>query len=183
MSRPASPEAVKLIASVLSADRDVMAGALGMLADRFSPFDFVSEYLPFEYTDYYREEMGEGLFRRFVSFEELVPPDDLPAIKHSTNDMETRFGERGRRRVNIDPGYLSRSQLVLATGKPYAHRPYLRDGIYADVTLLFRNRSFQALEWTYPDYAAAPARRLFTMLRERYLLQRATDKGKAGNDG
>lgn len=179
MSRPTLPEAVKLVASVLSADRDIMAEALEALADRFGPFDFISRHLPFEYTDYYREEMGECLFRRFVSFEEPVRPDELPAIKHATNDMETRFGDKGRRRVNIDPGYLSRYQLVLATGKPYAHRPYLRDGIYADVTLVFRNRSFQALEWTYPDYAGEASRRLFTVLRERYLMECATRKGKA----
>ena len=179
MSRPKTPDAVRFVASVLAAESDIMAGALAALADRFGTFDFVSRCLPFVYTDYYREEMGEGLFRRFVSFEKPMPPEDLPAFKHITNEIESRFSKDGRRRVNIDPGYLSKSQLVLATGKPYAHRPYLRDGIYADVTLIYRDRSFRALEWTYPDYAGEQARRLFTMLRERYVVELTAGYGKA----
>jgi hypothetical protein len=73
--------------------------------------------------------------------------------------------------MNIDPGYLSQAHLILATGKGYAHRPYLRDGIYADLTLIFRQGSFEALPWTYPDYAAPETICLFNGIRRKYLLQ------------
>ena len=85
----------------------------------------------------------------------------------------------GRRRVNIDPGYLAKAHLILATGKGYTHRPYLRDGIYADLTLMYRDKTFHPLPWTYPDYAGGEVIGMLTRIREKYMLQL---KGKAGDD-
>jgi hypothetical protein len=70
-------------------------------------------------------------------------------VKGWTNGLEERLAAGGKRRVNIDPGYLARAHLILATGKGYTHRPYLRDGIYADLTLVFQQGGFQPLPWTY----------------------------------
>ena len=81
----------------------------------------------------------------------------LPEIKLTTNRLEEQWATpEGNRRINIDPGYLCLQHVVLATTKGYTHRPYLRDGIYADLTLIYRDKSFQPLEWTYPDYRQAP---------------------------
>jgi hypothetical protein len=73
--------------------------------------------------------------------------------------------------VNIDPGYLAKAHLILATGKGYSHRPYLRDGIYADLTLMYQDKSFRTLPWTYPDYAGDQMQGMLLRIRERYLLQ------------
>ena len=70
------------------------------------------------------------------------------------------------RPLNLDPGYITPAKLVLASTKDHAHRIYLRDGIYAEVTLSFRGRKWQPLEWTYPDYRRDDYQRFFTECRE-----------------
>jgi hypothetical protein len=127
--------------------------------------------MPFHYTDYYTEEMGSPLERRFIFFSTLVRPESLPAVKLWTNDVEDSTSNAGKRRINIDPGYMSQAHLILATGKGYTHRPYLRDGIYADLTLIYRGKSFQSLPWTYPDYGEKPVIEMFNRMRSKYLIQ------------
>jgi hypothetical protein len=139
--------------------------------------DFISAPVPFAYTDYYTKEFGGSLIRRFVAFHRLIRPDSLPDIKLWTNSLECRLSEEGRRKVNIDPGYLAKAHLILATGKGYSHRPYLRDGIYADLTLVYRNKAFRTLPWTYPDYADQEMIGMLTRIREKYILQlKATEE-------
>ena len=172
MSRVRKPEPVKLIMSLLSGDRELMSGTMGDLAAGAGPPDFVSEYIPFTYTDYYADEIGPFLERRLLSFETLIAPDRLPGIKIWTNDLEDGTALNGKRRINIDPGYLSAFHLILATGKGYAHRPYLRQGIYADLTLLYRDGAFHPLPWTYPDYREEWMHQMLMSIRRKYLLQR-----------
>jgi len=172
MSRPKVPEPVKLVASVFSQDLKLITAVLGEMTEKFGNVDFVSEVFPFEATSYYEREMGNGLIRRFFSFDKIIMPDKLPQIKHSTNEIEEVFSDdRRNRRVNIDPGYISLSHLILATGKGYSHRPYLRDGIYADLALLFREKSFHTLEWTYPDYSSKEIVGLMNIIRRKYVFQ------------
>jgi hypothetical protein len=114
--------------------------------------------------------MGDALFRHFVTFERLLSIPSLPDIKRSTNRLEEKYAAPdGNRRINIDPGYLCLEHVILATTKGYAHRPYLRAGIYADLTLIYRDKSFQPLEWTYPDYRQAEVTQLFNQLRKKYI--------------
>ncbi|MEA3487130.1 MAG: DUF4416 family protein, partial [Thermodesulfobacteriota bacterium] len=153
MSRPTFPEPVKLISSVFSGSRDILNKTITRLSKEFGGLDYISALVPFEYTDYYAKESGHSLVRRFISFENLVSPDTLPGIKLFTNKVEEKFMKDGNRIVNIDPGYISGAHLILATGKAYTHRPYIRDGIYADLTLIFIKHTFRSLEWTYPDYS------------------------------
>jgi hypothetical protein len=133
--------------------------------------DFISSLIPFDYTKYYEREMGSSLLRRFISFDTLIKPETLPDIKLITNRIEEHFSKEGKRNVNIDPGYLSQAQLILATGKAYTHRPYLRDGIYADLTLLYRHNTFEPLQWTYPDYGGEEIREMLQVIRKKYLIQ------------
>jgi hypothetical protein len=130
--------------------------------------------LPFDHTAYYAAEFGEGLKRRFVAFEELVHPGKLAEIKLLTNALEMEWVLEGKRRINIDPGYISHSKLVLATTKNHAHRIYLGQGIYAEVTLHFRDGAFRAWPWTYPDYASSPLIAIFNHIRALYVKQLRT---------
>jgi hypothetical protein len=182
MSEPRKPDPVKLICSLFAVDRETLGETLRALSGHYGKADYLSEYLFFDRTDYYGREMGSSLVRRFVSYEDLIEPDVLPSVKRTTDGLERQFSEGGRRRVNIDPGCISRGHLVLATGKGQAHRPYLRDGVYADLTLLYRDESFRPLAWTYPDYADEKVREMFARIREKYLLQlknlQASGKGR-----
>jgi hypothetical protein len=171
MSKPQEPKPAKLFVSVISAAPERITRVLVELAERYGPMDFVSAVLPFDYTDYYYAEMGMPLWRRFASFVPLVGQDDLVRIKAETNELEGKMSEGGRRSVNIDPGYLLAERLVLATGKNCAHRIYLDRGIYADLTLVFHQKAYQPLPWTYPDYRDEGVRGWLGVLRQKYLLQ------------
>ena len=116
-----------------------------------------SEVFPFRYTDYYRDEMGDGLRKVFFAFSSFVCPDEIDSWKRWTVNLERRYSQRGKRRVNLDPGYLTLSKLVLASTKNYSHRIYIRKGIYAEITLRYFNDSYRDLEWTYPDYKDEPS--------------------------
>lgn len=180
MSNPQPAEAVKLIVSLFSGDGSLIGEALRALSERYGRADFVSAPLPFAYTDYYAREFGGSLIRRFAAFERLIRPEELPDAKLWTNGLERRLSPGENRGVNIDPGYLAKAHLILATGKGYTHRPYLRDGIYADLTLMYHDRRFHRLPWTYPDYGGDEVTGMLLRIRERYLLQL---RGGAGGPG
>jgi len=134
--------------------------------------DFLTEPESFTYTNYYDSEMGQGIYRQVGSFLELVPSDTLPEIKLLTNQLEIQFSSEGGRQVNIDPGLLSEERLVLATGKNFTHRIYLRDGIYADLTLIYQKSGYQPLPWTYPSYREPGLLHLLGALRQKLIFQR-----------
>jgi hypothetical protein len=177
MSDPQPAEAVKLIASLFSGDDRTLGNALQVLSDKFGRVDIISAPMAFAYTDYYRKEFGDPLIRRLVAFHRLIRPDSLPDIKLWTNSLECRLSEQERRKVNIDPGYIAKAHLILATGKGYSHRPYLREGIYADLTLVYRDKAFQTLPWTYPDYAGEEMIGMLTRIREQYIFQLKATEG------
>jgi len=161
---------VKLFAGMFSADPEYFHRAEVVMAGLFGPVDFRTDILTFGPTDYYQEEMGQGLKRKFISFGNLIVPDELPAVKITTNKLEKEFADaKGRRRINIDPGYVSAAKTVLATTKDYSHRLYLGQGIYGEVTLQFHSKTFQPLEWTYPDYRSTEYIAFFNSIREIYL--------------
>jgi len=170
MGKPKASDPAKLFMSLIAREDTALHGAVDELRSLFGEVDFVSEKLAFDFTRYYAEEMGSPLFRRFITFERLIDRAALPDIKLVTNGLEEkRGGPAGNRRVNVDPGYVCLEHVILATTKGYSHRPYLRDGIYGDLTLIFRNKSFQPLEWTYPDYRQPEVIGLFNQFRKRYL--------------
>jgi len=169
MGKAKEPELAKLFMSMITSEEEVLRKSLDDLGGMFGEVDFISDVLPFNFTDYYAQEMGADLFRRFITFAPLMARTLLPEIKQRTNHLEERYaGPMGRRRINIDPGYLCLQHVILATTKGYAHRPYLRDGIYADLTLIYRGRSYQPLEWTYPDYRQPEVVGLFNQFRRTY---------------
>lgn len=125
-----------------------------------------SDIFPFTHTTYYTKEMGEGLLRQWVLFEKLISPDLLIDLKHKSNEIEKKFlNENGGRKINIDPGLVSLSNIILASTKNYAHRICLGRGIYAEVTLIYKDRQFRPLEWTYPDYQEEGAQKFFNDAR------------------
>ncbi len=144
---------------------------LRRLAENFGPPDLVGPWRPFTATEYYHREMGPDLGRRLVAFLHLADPAHLARWKQFTNDVEKAFSLGGRRLVNLDPGYVAAGRVVLATGKDYTHRLYLEQGIYGDLTLIYSQGGYQALPWSYPDYAAGEMTALMALIRRKYLWQ------------
>ena len=183
MARPRAAQPVKLFAGLLSGDPDLLRRARQLLVRRFGPVDLESDLWRFDQTDYYEAEMGPNLQRRFLSFEQPVFPDHLAEIKHETNAVEQEIADdclspEIPRPVNIDPGYVDLTKLVLATTKDRGHRIYLGHGIYAEVTLQYSAGTWQVQPWTYPDYQRPEYHAFFVRVRDRWREQRASAEAR-----
>lgn len=144
---------VKLIMGVIIAPECDKTQLIKIISKEFGAVDTKSEPEPFDYTDYYTPEMGESLERQWLSFEKLISPGELSRIKNDTIKIENSLKRKdGTRIVNLDPGYITLHNLVLASTKNYSHRIYLDNGIYGELTLIYSNKEFHPLDWTYPDY-------------------------------
>jgi len=77
----------------------------------------------------------------------------------------------GKRRINIDPGFLSLGKLILATTKDQCHRVYLGRGIFAEVTLFYKRKTFNPWPWTYLDYKSQEYIDIFNSIRAIYQKQ------------
>ncbi|WP_320129039.1 DUF4416 family protein [uncultured Sphaerochaeta sp.] len=164
-------EKQRLIIGVLSSAEDLHEHLVKVLTQRFGPIREASTPVPFLFTDYYNEEMGQQPLRYFIVFENLVDPSCLASIKIETNALEQDFATEGNRKINLDPGLLSAGNLILATTKNRSHRIPLRDGIYAETTLIYYGHRFNPLPWTYADYASEEFLSLFKQYRVDYLAQ------------
>ena len=147
-----------LVMGILSTLEEKHDELLDELTSEFGPVLKVSDPVPFSYTDYYNAEMGGQPVRYLILFQNTVDPSCLADIKKATNAIEMKFADSSNknkqgRRVNIDPGILSLSSFILATCKDRSHRIPLKDGIYAETTLIYQDKDFQRLPWTYADYS------------------------------
>lgn len=156
MGRALVPTPVKLFFAITFNPSVKHEEVLDVLAKKFGTVDFSYGPIPFIYTDYYDDEMGGGLRKIYMTFAVPVERDSLAQIKVFANECEGSFCSGGRRTVNLDPGYLARDKLVLASTKDFFHRIYLSQGIFAEVTLHFRKGMFRYFSWTFPDYKEQP---------------------------
>lgn len=168
MSQPQRPKPAKLVLGLFLHERALWPKVAAQLKAAFGAIDMISPWFVFDYTDYYASEMGSPLHRRLMAFNTLIEQEALANIKCRTNALELSYAVQGRRRVNLDPGYLLLERFVLASGKNFTHRIYIGQGIYADLTLLFQKGAFRTLPWTYPDYAAQDMRWFLTQVRRKY---------------
>jgi hypothetical protein len=124
--------------------------------------------------------MGASLKKQFFAFERLIRPEQISGVKLETNELErlavnyagqlaTPSAQIVQRPLNLDPGYLHSGKWVLATTKDQAHRLYLGDGIYGEVTLRFERGEFVPWPWTYPNYRRDDYRAFFKAARTEYL--------------
>jgi hypothetical protein len=147
-----NPAPVKLICGITISPKLALDDVIENLEYTFGLIDNRSEIIKFTHTDYYAEEMGGNLRKLLVSFERPFHPEDLWLAKRSTIDIESIYAVGGKRQVNLDPGYVEPSKLILASTKNFSHRIYLQQGIYAEVTMTYSGGQFHKLPWSYPDY-------------------------------
>jgi hypothetical protein len=176
MSLPSPPLPAKLVIGALTRHRSLIPQVYEQMKALFGTLDLVSPWYRFEWTRYYEPEMGTGLVRRLAAFGPLIEQEQLASIKEQTNGIERQYTESGKRLLNIDPGYLLAERFVLATGKNHAHRIYIGRQMYADLTLLYRKGDYQALEWTYPDYAHEDIRDFLKKTRNKYMRDLKTER-------
>lgn len=169
------PKPVKLIVGILAADSSCLSVAAEAIENEFGCIDLTSDIWPFDKTDYYKDQTGTSILRQFISLEKLIDPGMLAEMKLHTNKLEEELADTLRlplpRPVNLDPGIIEPSKLILATTKNYSHRIYIGNGIYAEVTLIFHNGSWRHLEYTYPDYRQECYFDFFNKVRTRLIEQ------------
>ncbi|MEK7822132.1 MAG: DUF4416 family protein [Planctomycetota bacterium] len=192
MGKVHPPTQVNLIIGMLSNVTGLFETAGNRLEKKFGPIELRSPILHFNYTDYYEKEMGKDVKRQFLSFQKLIDPGALADIKLFTNKLEESYRDKaspGRlldarrcyRPINLDPGYLASSKLVLASTKDYSHRTYLKKGIYAEVTLKYAKGAFEPLPWTFPDYRSKGYIDFFTETRTLYMKKLRGQSASGGN--
>lgn len=152
MGKVKDPEPALLFIGTLYSDPGIFIHSQEILDSNFGDILFISSSIPWDYSLYYKNEMGRPLFRQFIFFKNLIDPVTIADIKLKTNEIEEEFSSYGKRRINLDPGYLTLSKIVLASTKNYAHRIYLGKGIYAEVTLIYKDGTFKPHLFTYRDY-------------------------------
>ena len=166
--QPQPPQQVLYFIGALYSRAHLLVQAKKLCAHRIAPLDMESASYPFEDTHYYDEEMGAGQQRHFFSFARLMSPGRLAALKIICNEIEDALAVNGKRKVNLDVGYMDFHKLVLASAKYNGQKVYLDLGIYADTTLVFESGAFRALENTFPDFSSSTYHSDFLRFRQRY---------------
>lgn len=156
-----------MILGVIFSDPGLLGRLEEHLERHFGPIEARSDAFDFGETDYYRDEMGEGLKRIFYSFSVLIDPARIVDIKIESNRIESEFAPDGRRRVNIDPGYMDFYKLVLASAKFQGQKVYLGKGVYADPTLYY-DKGWKSCDWSFPDFKSGRYDEFLTGVRRSY---------------
>ncbi len=160
-----------LLCAIISRHSDALTWAKQKLEAHWGPLLLTSPEFDFSETGFYTATMGSELRKQFVCFQPgTFDPANLADYKLQSNAWEKEYAALGMhpepRPLNLDPGYLTEAKLVLATTKDRDHRIYLRDGIYAEVSLLWLRGAWTAERWTYPDYRREDFQKFFTECRE-----------------
>ena len=172
---------VKLFVGVLVSNSKFIPSVEERLVALYGPIDHRSDVIPFDFTNYYEAEMGDLIDRVFYSFERLIEADQLPEIKRQTNQLEEELAPllktpstNVKRPVNLDPGFIEQAKVILASTKNFYHRMYLGAGIFGEVTMHFKNNTYQFFPWTYPDYQSKDYQDFFLRMRQIYRSQLRT---------
>jgi len=169
MGEPSSPEPALRLLAAFSRHPAALEWARVRAEQVWGPVALASRVFPFHDTDYYQPTMGPELGKVFFVFAQLCDPAGAVDDKLLSGVWEQEYARLGQhaepRPLNLDPGYITSAKLVLTSTKDHAHRIYLARGIYAEVTLHYRDRQWQHHPWTFPDYRRADYQEFFTQAR------------------
>jgi hypothetical protein len=166
--KPEKAKPVKYFVGALFTDIHLLNKSINDMEGSFSHVDLQSDDFPFDITDYYNKEMGEPIFRRFLSFAELRSPGEIGEAKLTSNATENKYKVNGKRKVNLDVGYIDYDKVVLASTKYGIHKIYIGKGIYADMTLHYEKGKFIPYPWAFIDFKIDRYYKFFLELRELY---------------
>lgn len=172
--KPSDPIPVKLFCGVLYSNQELLDYSRLALIKHYGEIDFESAQFTFDISDYYRSEMDWPIFRLFWSFNKLINPVQIAGIKIECNEIENQLAINGKRKVNLDPGFLDYDKIILASAKYNGQKIYLNFGIYADLTLHYEKGNYHPYPWSFPDFKSGNYNEIFLRIREIYKAQLKT---------
>lgn len=120
-----------------------------------------------DYSNYYKREMGQNLFKKFLLLDSLIHKAEAVLLKKWAVSLEDSFRLDGGRTVNVDPVLVDEYQVVALSKKDRGSRIYISEGVYGEMELFFHHGSFHPLPWTYIDYKENVE--FFNQVRKIYL--------------
>jgi len=167
--KPPSP--VKFFIASLYSSAELLQKAVGLIVKEWGEIDYQSVDYPFNVTDYYEPEMGKGINRKLIAIKDLYNPTLLVDMKLRCNEMELELACDGKRRVNLDAGYLDHNKIILASAKEAGQKVYLDKGIYADLAGRYKTGRYQPFEWSFPDFRDGRYDKDLVLVRKMYMKQ------------
>ncbi len=151
MSSPHQKEKAVLLISLMYSQKEILPAIIAALEKSFGGIRHRSEEIKFDFTSFYENEFGRNLRKVYLLFERSFDIENLSDAKLLCHGLEKKYSINEKRTMNIDPGYMTKNSVVLASFKPRPHRIYLREGAYADLQLVFENKGWKGFPWTFSD--------------------------------
>lgn len=141
-----------LLFAVMYPNEESLSKSISFLEKEFGKIKSKSEPYDFTFTHYYESEFGSELKKIIIIFGKTIEKKELIQIREKTGEIESELSQNNNRTVNIDPGYISKTELVLATKKGKDFKELLGNGIYAHKVLEFKNGEIITFRHTFADY-------------------------------
>lgn len=169
MSKVLKQSKAVLVAALMYNDANVYNLALEKLINNFGEIEVISDEYLFSHSIYYKDEMGDSLTKRFIVFKNMIERDYISTVKNITDRIEKEYLSNNNRKINIDPAILTLENFILVTNKNFTHRIYLKDGVFADLTLIYKKKKgYTELPWTYADYSSDNTKKFLNKIRELF---------------
>lgn len=176
MGKIKQPSKAALFAAIMYSDEKIAKKAVELLVKKFSKISFESEEYEFKITDFYEEEFGKDLKKKFFLFEKNIDRESLAEIKIFSNKLEENLAKNSKRTVNIDPGYITQANVVLASCKEFPHRIYIGKGIHSEVEMMFKKDRIEYPQYVYKDYQTEIAKKFFMDARKELMKEFMLEK-------
>ena len=166
--KPKKPEKTKLLIGIMYKNDTSLEKVKKELIKKFGAIDHESQpYLFDDFSMYYEKEMGKKIYKKFLTFEKLIDREKLADIKLFTNSLEEKYSKNKKRTINLDPGYITKYSLILASAKERYNKILLRKGIYGEITLTFAKSRCISFEYTHKDYRDSKNQEFFLKIRNQ----------------
>lgn len=144
----------KLFLAIMFSTRDIYEKALNDLIEKFGEIKKQSfEYDFTKFTSYYEKEMGKNIIKKIIIFKKHINKEELADIKLFTTEIEEKYSENNKRKINLDPGYLTNKEVVLASFKKgTGYKEQISDKVWVHKVLEFKENKAIEFWHTFPDY-------------------------------
>ena len=152
-----------LFMAVMYSSEDIFTKAKNDLILKYGSLKAESSAYDFNFTNYYEKEMGSNLKKKFLIFNKEISKKDLIEIKLFITEIEKKYSQDNKRTINIDPGYLSSKELVLATFKGKDFKEKISEDVFVHKILEFKENEIIEFFHTFADYKVKENQKFLTI--------------------